>query len=247
MGKLLGDSAAEPCGSAFKPLAGSPGMAAVDNAALEEALLRGAQGLGVAMDRAMARQLVRFERHLLRWNERINLVGRQSTPLDVLERHLLDSLAAAEDLARAQSLVDIGAGAGFPGIPLKIALPLLDVTLVEATGKKVAFMRSAIDELKLGQGIRARQTRAQGAPAAEGVPRAEAAISRALVALPNWLPLAAHYVAPGGRVIAMMSRAEDAHLQQAASHAGAALVRVRRYELPFSRAARAIAVFEPAT
>ena len=245
MGKLLGDSTAERCGSAFNSLGSSPGIGAVDNAALEEALLRGGQKLGVAMDSAMARQLVEFERHLLRWNERINLVGRQSTPFDVMERHLLDSVAAAEDVAAAQSLVDIGAGAGFPGIPLKIAQPVLDVTLVEATGKKVAFMRSALDELKLGQGIRARQTRAQGAPTAEGVVRADAAISRALVALPEWLSLAAHYVVPGGRVIAMMARAEDAHLERAAANAGAALVRVRRYELPFSRAARAIAVFEP--
>lgn len=218
-------------------------MAAVDNAALEEALLAGAQALGLSVDPASARRLIEYEGELLRWNARVNLVGRRSTPMQVMERHLLDSIAALPDVGDAGTLIDLGAGAGLPGIPLKLMRPALDVTLVEATGKKAAFMRSAIKSLHLAAGIRVRQTRARGAPLEEQLPRTEVAISRALAALPQWLSLGLRYISSGGRVIAMLARADDAQMSIAATQAGAVVHSIRRYELPFSGANRTLAVF----
>ena len=218
-------------------------MAAVDNAALEEALLAGAQSLGLPLDRASVRRLIQYEGELLRWNARVSLVGRRSSPMEVMEKHVLDSIAALPEVADAATLIDIGAGAGLPGIPLKLLRPALDVTLVEATGKKAAFMRSAIESLGLGTGIRVRQARARGAPLDEQLPRTEVAISRALAALPEWLSLGLRYVGVGGRVIAMLARTDDAQMRQAATQAGAVVQSVRRYKLPFSRADRTLAVF----
>ena len=216
----------------------------MDNATLEQALIAGAGALGLDVDSQSAKRLIHYQDELLRWNARVNLVGRGGLPMDVLEKHLLDSLAVAPEVSSTATLIDIGAGAGFPGIPLKILRPTMDVTLVDSVGKKVAFMRHAIVELELGPGIRVRQARAQGAPAAEQLPVTEVAISRAFAAVPQWLRLAFSYVAPGGQVIAMLSRAEDDELAKTAAQTGAVLRSVRRYELPFSQAPRAVALFE---
>jgi 16S rRNA (guanine527-N7)-methyltransferase len=163
--------------------------------------------------------------------------------MEVMEKHLLDSVAVLPEISAAATLIDIGAGAGLPGIPLKVLRPSMDVTLVDSIGRKVAFMRHAILTLELGPGIRVRQARAQGKPDAEQLPVTAAAISRAVSALPEWLGLALPYVAPGGQVIAMLSNAEDAAVAKTAAEVGATLLSIRRYELPFSRAPRAVAVF----
>ena len=77
---------------------------------------------------------------LLRWNERVNLT-RITEPREVVIRHFLDSLACVQAFeAPPASLIDVGAGAGFPGVPLKIAWPHIPVTLCESTGKKTAFL-----------------------------------------------------------------------------------------------------------
>lgn len=215
----------------------------MDNAALEQALLEGAGALGIEVDPRSAKTLIRYQDELLRWNTRVNLVGRASSPAEVMEKHLLDCLSVTPEVSPVATLIDIGAGAGLPGIPLKVIRPAMDVTLVDSIGKKVGFMRHAILELELGSGIRVRQIRAQGNPVAEQLPLAELAISRALTALPDWLGLAFSYVIPGGRVVAMLAKGEDASLAKIAAQFEATLLSVRRYELPFSHAPRAVAVF----
>ena len=244
MGKLLAGRAASMWRSAFNALAAAPGEPAVDNAPLAKALVSGAALMGLRLDSASADRLISYQEELLRWNSRVNLVGRASTPAQVMEKHLLDSLAAAPELEGVSTLVDIGAGAGLPGIPLKVLHPRMEVTLVDSNGKKVAFMRHAIAKLGLGPGIRVAQSRAAGAPAREQLPIVDAAISRAAAPLHKWLRLGVSYVHPGGRVIAMISGIEDAGLAAAATAAGASLWSARRYVLPFSHAARAIAVFQ---
>lgn len=93
-----------------------------------------------------------FAAELVRWGARMNLVG--STERPALERHFADSLAAAEQLPRTASVVDLGSGAGFPGIPIALARPDLRVTLVEVREKRLAFLRHAIRELCLAVEVR---------------------------------------------------------------------------------------------
>ena len=90
-----------------------------------------------------------YTAELRRWNERINLTAIADEP-SIVTRHFLDSLRCADSWGRApRSLVDIGAGAGFPGLPLKILRPELQLTLVESIAKKAAFLRHMVETLGL--------------------------------------------------------------------------------------------------
>jgi 16S rRNA (guanine527-N7)-methyltransferase len=182
---------------------------------------------------------------LLKWNAKVNLTAI-TAPEEVLEKHFLDSLAVLPEVEGAASLLDLGAGAGFPGIPLKLARPALTVTLVDAVGKKVGFLKAAIATLGL-KDARGLHARAEGKPEDEGIPRAELLIARAFMDLPDWLNLAPAYLLPGGRVVAMLGKAQpDEELHARAAERQLRLISARQYRLPFSGAERQVAVFSHA-
>jgi 16S rRNA (guanine527-N7)-methyltransferase len=104
---------------------------------------------GQNQDSQPYRDLLRYRQELLEWNTRFNLTAI-TDPEEVLLKHFLDSLSLLQVYDRPHArLLDIGSGAGFPGIPLKIVRPQWHVTLIEATGKKTLFLRHMIDLLKL--------------------------------------------------------------------------------------------------
>jgi len=215
----------------------------VDNRALQTRLVEGAAALGVTLPESAASLLLRYSAELLRWNAKVNLTAI-TDPAEVVEKHLLDSLAVAPEVAGAGTLLDMGCGAGLPGLPLKVLQPELGVTLVDSVAKKIGFVKAAVAALGL-QGVTAVHQRLAGHPDAEGLPRAGVVISRAFTELPAFLPLAAPYLAePGGRVVAMLGKAPD-DLAAAAARAGLRLQALRRYALPFSGAERHVAVFQP--
>ncbi|HYV45747.1 MAG TPA: 16S rRNA (guanine(527)-N(7))-methyltransferase RsmG [Myxococcaceae bacterium] len=214
----------------------------MDNKALQTRLVEGAAALGVTLPERAASLLLRYSAELLRWNAKVNLTAI-TDPAEVVEKHLLDSLAVAAEVAGAGTLLDMGCGAGLPGLPLKVLQPELRVTLVDSVAKKVGFVKAAAAALGL-QGITAVHQRLAGHPDAEGLPRAGAVISRAFTELTEFLPLAAPYLAePGGRVVAMLGKAPQ-DPASAAARAGLQLQAVRRYALPFSGAERHVAVFQ---
>lgn len=204
-------------------------------------LVAEAERLGVALDRVAAAALERLADELLRWNARVNLTAITRSD-EVLEKHFLDSLAVAPVLGGVKRLLDLGSGPGFPGLPLRIALPQLEVELVESVGKKVGFAKQMIATLGLFPGARATQARAEGKPDSERIARADAVVSRALMDVGPWLTLAAPYLLEGGRVVAMMANAEESLLQEQAALTGLRLAEVRRFSLP-SGDPRAVAVF----
>jgi 16S rRNA (guanine527-N7)-methyltransferase len=106
-----------------------------------QTFLEGLHRLGLELTEQQSEQFLRYQQELLDWNTRINLTSI-TNPGEVLIKHFLDSLSLlmAYDAPYAR-LLDIGAGAGFPGIPLKIVRPQWRVVLLEATGKKVTFLR----------------------------------------------------------------------------------------------------------
>jgi 16S rRNA (guanine527-N7)-methyltransferase len=214
----------------------------VDNTRFFDQLQQGCLALGVRLPEDAPPKLIKLMNELLKWNAKVNLTAI-TAPEEVLEKHFLDSLAVLPEVEGAASLLDLGAGAGFPGLPLKLARPELTLTLVDAVGKKVGFLKAAIATLGL-KDARGLHARAEGAPEAEGIPRAEVLIARAFMDLPDWLELAPAYLLPGGRVVAMLGKAQpDSELQARASERGLRHVSARQYRLPFSGAERQVAVF----
>lgn len=169
------------------------------------ALVDGAAALGLALDAAQVARFARYRALLLDWNNRINLTAI-TDPGEVVTRHFLDSLTCAPLLpspavSQTPRLLDVGAGAGFPGLPLAIALPQWDVTLLEATGKKVRFLETVITELGLTNAHalagRAEEVAHQGAYRA----RFDAVTARAVASLPTLLEYCAPFARVGGTQI----------------------------------------------
>jgi len=106
--------------------------------------------LGLQLTRAQLRALERYEQELMVWNARVNLTAID-TPENIQVKHFLDSftcLLAMRDTP-VERVVDVGTGAGFPGIPLKIIYPSMQLTLVESVGKKASFCRHIVKILGL--------------------------------------------------------------------------------------------------
>lgn len=209
-----------------------------------EVLAEGLSALGLALPPGAAEKLERYADLLLHWNRKVNLTAVVA-PAEVAELHLVDSLALLRVLGPGRTLLDVGSGAGLPGIPLAVARPGLSVTCCDTVGKKVAFVKAAA--AALGLEVRGVAARAGGEPEREGLPRSEVVVSRALADPGRWLPLGARYLAEGGRLVAMLGReADEAALRAIGEGCGLSLERLDRHVLPRSGAARANAVFRRA-
>ncbi len=135
------------------------------------------------------------------WNQKIDLTALK-TDEEIIEKHFYDSLLVAEkNPFQSQSLVDIGSGAGFPGIPLKIAFPELSITLLEPTKKRCLFLEKVIKELKLSN-IEVVNARAEDLPE-KYREKFDFAIARAVAPLNVLLELALPFVKVNGQFIAM--------------------------------------------
>ena len=201
----------------------------------------GELGLQAAVSPAAHVLLERFADRLLAWNRKVNLTAIVD-PAEVAEKHLVDSLALLPELEGARTLLDIGSGAGIPGVPLACVEPGLEVTCCDAVAKKMAFVKAVSAELDLR--VRGVAVRAEGDPAGEGLNLADAVVSRALADPDRWLPLGRPYVAAGGRLLAMLGRdANEGSLRSLAEAQGLSLVSLRRFILPRSHSERAIARF----
>ena len=191
--------------------------------ALRTELESGLQDL--ELDIALATPLLAYLALLARWNQTYNLTAIRD-PREMLVKHLLDSLAMHAHLDGVQRLADLGSGPGLPGIPLAIACPQLQVTLVESNGKKARFLREALRQLQLANAdVAESRIEAFAAPG-----RFDAITARALGGLPLILALGGHLLAPQGRLLAMKGgRAED---EIAALPAGWRLLAVHPLQVP---------------
>ena len=152
----------------------------------------------LGLDRAHATPLLAYIALLDRWNRTYNLTAIRD-PRAMVALHLLDSLAMHPHVRDLGTLADLGSGAGLPGIPLAIARPQLQVTLVESNGKKARFLREAVRTLGLGN-ARVVESRIEAfdAPAAF-----DAITARALATLPLILSLGGHLLKDDGVLLAM--------------------------------------------
>lgn len=182
-------------------------------------LKEGAAALGLKPAPAALEQFGVYLRELKLWNSRINLTGLK-TDRDIVIKHFLDSLAVAPFLGAAASLADLGSGAGFPGLVLKLVRPEMRLTLVEARAKRAAFLEYLVALLKLTP-VEVIQAHLTPAEARKWGPRFAAVTSRATFPLSRFLELAAPILLPGGVGLALKGpRLPQEELQAAQSRAG---------------------------
>ncbi len=163
--------------------------------------LEGLRQLGLELTEQQLGQFLRYRQELLDWNKSINLTAI-TDPDEVLTKHFLDSLSLlmAYDIPDAHFL-DIGAGAGFPGLPLKIVRPQWHVVLLEATGKKVRFLQHVIEILQLKDVVAVHGRAEELAHKAEYRGSFDVVTARAVASLPALLEYAAPFCRLGGQII----------------------------------------------
>jgi 16S rRNA (guanine527-N7)-methyltransferase len=175
------------------------------------------ESLGIALDAGDGNRLARYLGLLLEANTRFNLTAI-TDPLEAWLRHMLDSLTLAPLIASAEAgrVLDVGSGGGLPGIPLAIALPEVEFTLLEATGKKARFLQETAAALGLGN-VRVVNERAETAGQDHHAHREryDIVIARAVGRLPVLLELTVPFARVGGLVLAMKGAQAQAELAEA--------------------------------
>jgi len=185
-----------------------------------EKLIEGAGKLGIEFNARQVKQFELYYQELIAWNKKINLTAITDYS-SVQVKHFLDSLTVTlalpqEEMERPDfDIIDIGTGAGFPGVPLKILLPQPRLVLIEPTTKKTAFLRHIIDKLEL-ENIEILNSRAE--EAAHLSPYREQfamVLSRAVASLPALVELTLPFCRIGGRFIAQKKGGIDQEINQA--------------------------------
>ncbi len=171
---------------------------------LKDALNKGLEALGLALEVDTRERLIRFVRLIERWNKVYNLTAVRD-PLEMVSRHLLDSLALLPHLP-AGRVLDLGTGAGLPGIPLALARPGQEFVLLDAVAKKIRFCTQAAIELGLDQvkAVHGRVEQYQPDPPIEVV------ITRAFADLGATLALVRPILAGGGQLLALKGQLPEA-------------------------------------
>ena len=180
---------------------------------MKQALLEGARELDIPLPEEAADTLCAFAQAMLRQNEVMNLTAI-TEPEKVARLHLLDSLTVTKALEPGEkTLIDVGCGAGFPGVPLAVACKGLKVTLLDSLGKRVKWLEDTLPQL----GIEAACVNARAEDyAAEYRERYDYATSRAVARLNILLELTAPFVKVGGAVLALKGAAAEEELREAA-------------------------------
>ena len=207
---------------------------------MEKTLKESLTGLGLSLSEERQQKLCAFARAMVRKNEVMNLTAI-TEDIQVAKLHLLDSLTVlcCADL-RGKTLIDVGCGAGFPGVPLAIACPEAKITLLDSLGKRVKWLEETLPQL----GIEAECVTARAEEAvAQRRETYDFATSRAVARLNILLELTAPYVKVGGAVLAMKGAAAKEELNECAGaikKLGLQLEEVR--EFPVDGASHAVII-----
>ena len=208
-------------------------------------LVRGGAQLGLAMDPAGVERLLVYLAELMKWSRRVNLIARDTPEAQVVETHFLDSLTLLPflDGAGEVHLLDVGSGAGFPGLALACMRPDGRFTLCEPRQKRVSFLRHVVRTLGLAN-VEVVAERIE-AHLADWPGRFTHITSRAVAEPAAFLPLVRPMVTPATRVLLMLARAEGlAGIDRLVSGPWRVDAE-RRFVLPFSGAPRLVAAVVP--
>ena len=212
--------------------------------AFEEILAARAAEAGIPLTAEQIGQFSVYHEMLLDWNTRMNLTAL-TAPEDVAVKHIIDSLTAydAALFDGARTLIDVGTGAGLPGIPLAVYAPHLTVTLLDSLNKRVRFLTEATAAMGLPN-VRCIHARAEeAARTAEHRAAYDIAVSRAVARLPVLLEYTLPFVRVGGTLLALKGRAyaeEQKEARRAAEVLGGGRITARPVHLPGLDDVRAI-------
>jgi 16S rRNA (guanine527-N7)-methyltransferase len=163
-------------------------------------LMTGAKELQVDMDYDQVVQFTRYAQILQQWNKKINLTSI-TDPMEIAVKHFLDSVAPSACIPQQGTLLDIGTGGGFPGVPLKILRPQQPMVLIDGVRKKINFVKQVMRELHLVN-IEAIQVRAEDLPRHYTKTRQfDIIVSRALADVDVLFKLTAPLLKPEGRLV----------------------------------------------
>lgn len=182
---------------------------------IKQQLIEGAKVLNVELTDRQADQLMRYKELLVEWNEKMNLTAI-TEDMEVITKHFLDCLTVQSsiDLAQVKSLVDVGTGAGFPGLVLKIAFPNVHITLIDSLNKRLKFLQHVIDELGL-TGIECVHGRAEDLGKNKAYrEQFEVCASRAVANLAVLSEYTLPFVKKGGYLIALKGQKLDEELAE---------------------------------
>ena len=175
-------------------------------------LKEGARELRVSLNHEMTQMFLVYLKELKEWNQKVSLTSLKKDAA-IICKHFIDSLSLVPYLPFEASLLDLGSGAGFPGIPVKIAKPSISVTLLEATRKKVNFQRHIVRKLGLTP-ICFLQDRAERLKTENGSRHSfDIVTSRALSTLEKFFVLGEPFVKKGGYLVAMKGKRAEKELK----------------------------------
>lgn len=179
----------------------------------KQALIKGAQQMSVMLSPEQADQLLAFLALLHKWNKTYNLTAIKSID-QMLTHHLLDSLSIAPHLS-GETVVDVGCGAGLPGLPLAIFFPEKQFTLIDSVGKKIRFINQVIRSLSL-KNVTAVHSRAEDFG---GENQFDMMTARAVGSMAYLLPMAKHLLKSHGYLLAMKSDLSEEALSEVPENA----------------------------
>lgn len=215
----------------------------MDQLEIKKLLIEGGQKLGITISDDMALKFLVYKDELKEWNKKFNLTSIEDDR-EIIIRHFLDSLTIAKLLKGTERLLDVGSGAGLPGIPLKIVLPGLDVVLMDSVQKKVRFLEHAIGTVGL-TGIKAEALRAQDkATLKQYAGSFDCVTGRALTALPAFIEICLPFVKVGGTLIAIKGPKAVEELKKVKPSRLLSEPSIQQVPIPFSDRTNTIIVYK---
>lgn len=202
--------------------------------------------MAITIDNTQEERLLHFLDELLRWNQSINLTAITDRD-EALVKHLIDSLTLVPLLRGDETLLDMGSGGGLPGLPLKIVMPGLNLTSVDAVAKKIAFQKHVIRSFAL-TGAVARHGRLEELgrePSLAG--HFDLVVARAFASLPDCVRLAQPFLKAGGRLIAMKGPEGEKEVlaaEKIIALAGFSLQQIEHLDLPGGNGERTLITLE---